>query len=49
MKGLVVDENDFPIADAQVKVAKLDENQQFNLIQHHITTSKHLFNIQLDF
>jgi len=39
VKGLVVDENDFPIADAQVKVAKLDENQQFNLIQHHITTT----------
>ena len=46
VKGLVVDESDFPIADAQVKIAKLDENQQFNLIQHHITTSKKLFYIQ---
>ena len=40
VKGLVLDENDFPVGGARVKVAKLDENQQFHLIKHHITTSK---------
>lgn len=39
VKGLVMDENDLPIADARIIVAKLDENQQFKPIDHHITTT----------
>jgi carboxypeptidase E len=39
VKGLVLDENDFPVGGARIMVAKLDENQQFHLIKHHVTTT----------